>query len=205
MAANGSGLAADGFGSNYIFRPISKYLVKYYIHLDIPFTPNQLTWLSFLLAILSGFCYYYSYIIFATIILFVSEIIDHLDGEVARVCKISSDYGAYLDRTLDRYADAAILIGITLGIYNFTNDYSIIVIGMVAMIGSYMTSYTAITHDLYRSLNNASSILRIGRDTRIIIIIIGSLLNYLDIALYILCVVMNFESFRRIIKSNDRM
>ena len=65
--------------------------------------------------------------------------------------------------------------------------------------------FLIVVHDFYRSLNNASSILRIGRDTRIIMIIIGSLLNYLEIALYILCVVMNFESFRRIIKSNDRM
>jgi CDP-diacylglycerol--glycerol-3-phosphate 3-phosphatidyltransferase len=68
----------------------------------------------------------------------LSGIADVLDGEIARATNVASPMGAFLDSTLDRYAEIAAFIGIT---FFYEGGWAMAVV-LVALSGSLMVSYT---------------------------------------------------------------
>jgi CDP-diacylglycerol--glycerol-3-phosphate 3-phosphatidyltransferase len=66
---------------------------------------------------------------------------DMLDGQVARIGKMSSKFGALYDSVLDRYSELFMFLGICY--YLVSQKYFIgALIAFLAMIGSIMVSYT---------------------------------------------------------------
>jgi len=102
--------------------------------------PNTLTWLSLLFAILSGisvyFMYYWVYS-FLLALLFggISSLLDLLDGDIARLTGKSTKMGDFLDHTIDRYADLAMVLGIVF------SPLCSIHWGLVAVTGMLLVSY----------------------------------------------------------------
>ena len=136
----------------------------------------------------------------------VSSIIDGCDGEVARLKLKETLYGGWFDSVLDRYADAIIIFGLIYGYWTLNNDIMIWIIGFIAMIGSFLNSYTADRYDTIfkKKIINVNEIIdvneiRIGRDIRLFIIFIGVLSNQVFLTLAILAVITNFESVRRLV------
>jgi len=74
----------------------SKYLT-YYIANNTKITPNQVTFLSFILAIIAGGCFYSQHYICGAILYQLSYILDIVDGSLARVAQKSSAIGAFFD------------------------------------------------------------------------------------------------------------
>jgi hypothetical protein len=74
----------------------SKY-VTYFIANYTSLTPNQVTLISFILAIISGVAFWFGYFILGAFLYQLSYIFDIVDGSLARIKKISSAYGAFLD------------------------------------------------------------------------------------------------------------
>ncbi|MHA1776044.1 MAG: CDP-alcohol phosphatidyltransferase family protein [Promethearchaeota archaeon] len=123
-------------------------------------TPNQLSLFGFILSVLAGvafafpnvFLYNYSYITnniwwwWACVppwLFFISGYIDVLDGTVARNSGMVSKYGAFLDSTLDRIADAVSLIGLMVGGIIWPWDKTInYLIGFISLTIILMISYT---------------------------------------------------------------
>jgi len=67
------------------------------------------------------------------------------------------------------------------------------------LIGSFMNSYTAIKYDSIFLTREKSKIkVRIGRDIRIFLIMIGAFLNQIYFVLLLLGVLTNLESLRRL-------
>ncbi len=69
-------------------------------------TPNQITWLGFILACLSALLIAisrnnYIYLILASLLFWLSAIMDCIDGQLARMRKSSSDKGEWLDSILE--------------------------------------------------------------------------------------------------------
>jgi CDP-L-myo-inositol myo-inositolphosphotransferase len=190
----------DGFIAKRINRPISIRISK--ILLNVNITPNQISLFAFGIACIAS-------ILFATgllpaliaggILAQLASIIDGCDGEIARLKFQKSEYGGWFDAVLDRYADAFLLFGLTWYLYLNNPSSLSLFIGFMAIIGSFMLSYTADKYDnLMASLINKSSF-RIGRDTRIFIIMLGCLLNQVLLVLLILALIMNIETIKRII------
>lgn len=100
-------------------------------------TPNAVTWISLILAGSNAvfFIWHQSLIAYGLMVAVV-ELLDNVDGAVARVTGSSSKRGAYLDATTDRYKDVFILIA--LGVV--THDWLPVTI---ALSGSLITSYAA--------------------------------------------------------------
>ena len=100
-------------------------------------TPNAVTWISLILAggNAAFFIWHQSLIAYGLMVA-VIELLDNVDGAVARVTGASSKRGAYLDATTDRYKDVFILIA--LGVV--THDWLPVTI---ALSGSLITSYAA--------------------------------------------------------------
>ena len=194
----------DGPVSRYLNRPlsirISKLLVRF------PITPNVISALSFLLSLIAAglFAFGKNYIslLIGGLITHIASVIDGCDGEIARLKFMRSKYGGWFDAVLDRYADAFLLFGLTWHEYMINNGNLILIIGFMAIIGSFMLSYTADKYDNLMNERIASGgtwQIRIGRDVRLFIILIGAVLNQIFILLVIIAVVMNLETVRRII------
>ncbi len=189
----------DGPVSHWLNRPISIQISKYLVDFNI--TPNQISFVSFLLSILAtGFFALGNYWLLALggIIAQFASIIDGSDGEVARLKYLSSDYGGWFDAVLDRYADASLLFGLTWHVYNQYLSQWVLVIGFIAIIGSFMLSYTADKYDNMMKSHIKKGI-RMGRDVRVFVIFLGAIFNQAYLVLIVIAVLMNYETVRRIV------
>lgn len=103
-------------------------------------TPNKVSLLSLIFALLSGISYYYSsgsqmYLAAALVFVILNSFTDAVDGVMARQKNIQSDRGDLLDHVIDRYADTFIICGI------FFAGYTHWIIGTAAITGVLITSY----------------------------------------------------------------
>jgi CDP-L-myo-inositol myo-inositolphosphotransferase len=178
---------------------ISRLLVKY------PVTPNQISLFSFLCSMLAAGLFSvgsYAMLLLGGLLTQFASVIDGCDGEVARLKFQSSDYGGWLDAVLDRYADAALLFGLTWHAYTNDMDSLILLTGFLAITGSFMVSYTADKYD-NRMRGRWGKRLRVGRDLRLLLIFLGALFNQPYLTLLVLAIVMNGEAIRRVIVCRD--
>ena len=195
----------DGPVSRYLNRPlsirISRRMVKY------PITPNQISLFSILCSILgSGLFAFGGYpsLLLGGLLAQFASVIDGCDGEVARLKFQGSDYGGWFDAVLDRYADAFLLFGLTWHAYSANPGPLILFIGFLAIIGSFMLSYTADKYDrLMRDRIIHSKVFRLGRDVRVFLIFLGAIFNQVYLTLAVIAVVMNIETMRRLIICRD--
>lgn len=77
--------------------------------IKIGLTPTRLTIIALILGVLAAYLNHLVYPIAAVIILWISGLIDALDGTVARITDTKSDLGAFLDITFDRVVEVSIL------------------------------------------------------------------------------------------------
>jgi CDP-diacylglycerol---glycerol-3-phosphate 3-phosphatidyltransferase len=76
----------------------------------------------------------------AGIVLLLSLPLDALDGAIARAMNRKSRFGALLDSTLDRYADAFIYMGVAY-YYSTLGQTNLMALSVFALIGAYGVSY----------------------------------------------------------------
>jgi len=76
-----------------------------------------------------------------------------------------------------------------------------LLIGVFALIGTFMNSYTADKYDglMKKKLGPRKHYFRIGRDVRMFIIFLGTLINQPVLILFIIALIMNAENIRRIV------
>ena len=191
----------DGPVSRILNRPISIKISELLLKTKI--TPNQISLISFIIGLFGALFFYfgdYVFLVFGGILVQMSSIIDGCDGEVARLKLVESKYGGWFDAVLDRYADAIIIFGMIHGHWILHNDIIIWTIGFMALMGSFINSYTADKYDaIFRKEINKINGIRMGRDIRLFIIFIGALSNQILITLAIIAIISNFVSIRRLV------
>jgi CDP-L-myo-inositol myo-inositolphosphotransferase len=195
------GKSNDGPVSRYLNRPlsvrISRRLVKY------PVTPNQISLFSFLCSLLGAGLFAfggYPGLFLGGLLAQFASVIDGCDGEVARLKFQGSDDGGWFDAVLDRYADAFLLFGLTWHAYSANPGPLMLFIGFLAIIGSFMLSYTADKYDrLMRDRIIHGKVFRLGRDVRIFLIFLGAIFNQVYLTMTLIALVMNIETIRRVI------
>ncbi|OKY78155.1 MAG: Phosphatidylglycerophosphate synthase PgsA [Candidatus Methanohalarchaeum thermophilum] len=74
--------------------------------------PNYVTFLSLVLAFFSAYFFYRSYLVVGAFFMSISGILDVFDGLLARLNDLDTDFGDFLDHTIDRTADSVILVGL---------------------------------------------------------------------------------------------
>ena len=192
--------ANDGPVARYLNRPLSLRISQYLVKREV--TPNQISLFSFLCSLLAAGLFalggYFALFLGGVLAQFAS-IIDGCDGEVARLKYQSSDFGGWFDAVLDRYADAFLLFGLTWHLLAVEGNGWILFTGFMAIIGSFMLSYTADKYDnLMRERIHAKAGLRMGRDVRVFLIFLGAVFNMVLPILVLIAVVMNLETLRRV-------
>jgi CDP-L-myo-inositol myo-inositolphosphotransferase len=198
----------DGPVSRILNRPISLRISKLLLKTGI--TPNQISIISTVIGLVGASFFFsgeYFYLILGGILIHIHSIVDGCDGEVARLKLRQTKYGGWLDAVLDRYVDAAIIFGLAYGYWNMTGDMTIWIIGFSALIGTFLNSYTSDKYDsIFKNGDMAKkSKFRMGRDVRLLLIVIGALTNQIPIMLIILAVIANFEAIRRLITFRSKL
>lgn len=197
----------DGLVSKHINRRISRKISALISKTEI--SPNQISFTAFLLGLLSGLLFSqrtYLLSILGGVLAQTTSVIDGCDGEVARLRFKASSYGAWFDAVLDRYADAFIILGMTYGAWSSTGNQWALLIGSIALIGSYSISYSA---DRYEGAFREKYLetgfkIPMSRDVRLIIIMLGGLLNLPILTLVILGIFTNIEVARRLITNRNK-
>ncbi|RLA93807.1 MAG: hypothetical protein DRG25_03810 [Deltaproteobacteria bacterium] len=192
----------DGPISRYLNRPLSVRITKYLLKTEV--TPNQISLFSLILAMIASLFFFlgsYVYLFIGAIIAQVSSVIDGCDGEIARLKCQESEFGGWLDAVLDRYADAFLLFGLTYYASFFKPNFFAFLIGFLAIIGTFMNSYTADKYDgfMRKKIGAGKHYFRMGRDVRMFIIFLGGLTNQVLLTLTIIALLMNGENIRRIL------
>jgi len=189
----------DGPISRNVNRRLSTKISAYLAQYDV--SPNLITLASFILAVLAGIFFFfggYQNILIGGIMAQLSSILDGCDGEIARLKFRSGDFGKWLDRVLDRYADGFIILGMTHALWLSTKNEYVWFIGFLALTGTFLNSYTAGIYDdlIHKKLINNT--FRMGRDVRLFIIFVGALFNQVFLVMIVLSILTNTESIRRL-------
>jgi hypothetical protein len=134
-----------------IYRPISFLFVKLIYKTKL--TPNQLSVISMIFGMASFFLFYpgrYELIVAAGIAIFISNVIDCADGQLARLKKNGTKVGRIIDGFIDYITGMAIFLGIGAALYHITGSpwYS----WGIAAIGGFSRVLQNMFFDYYRNL-----------------------------------------------------
>jgi len=156
-----------------------KRIARYFAAIGL--SPDSITILSLLSAILAGVFFFFSgtgpvqnsafnlLLLLAGIFVCVSSILDALDGIMARELGNASKRGDFLDHVIDRYADMLIVCGIIFG------GYVSCKIGVIAVIGILFSSYMGTQAQAVGLKRIYGGLL--GRADRLLIIIVATFLT----------------------------
>jgi archaetidylinositol phosphate synthase len=170
--------------------------------------PNMVSILGAALGLLSGVAYwaagslsnsleaYRIYVVLAALLLSLSGFCDALDGALARLYGETTILGGFLDSLLDRYVDAAVLCGLTIGGICDT------IWGLLALLGSLLTSYVRARSEAAGIPMESIGVME--RAERILVIIVASIVNIiwvetsaLKISVIFLAAASNFTVIQR--------
>ncbi len=189
----------DGIISRYINRKVSRRITARIVNRNL--TPTQITIISFLMALASATFFFlgeYKYLVIGGLLAQASSIIDGCDGEVARVKFLTTDYGAFVDSILDRYADGMLILGLILGYWLLNGGISVWIIGLFAVLGSFMMSYTNARYEGVFEKTGGGRRIPVRRDMRLFIIMIGAFMNQVLGMMLLLAILTNTEVVRRV-------
>jgi CDP-diacylglycerol---glycerol-3-phosphate 3-phosphatidyltransferase len=121
-----------------LFEPIADFLVRQRVH------PNTITVWGTLFTFAGGVLYGTGHISVGGWLLGITAFTDVLDGMVARRGNTASVFGAFLDSTLDRLADGAVLGGLAVFFAMSPEHHSVpmVVCCIAGLVGAFLTSYT---------------------------------------------------------------
>lgn len=121
-----------------LMEPIADWLVRRRVH------PNTITVVGTLFMVAGGVLYGTGHIMTGGWLIGLTALTDVLDGTVARRSNQASVFGAFLDSSLDRVADGAVLGGLAVfyALSPVHHSVPMVVVCLAGIIGSFMISYT---------------------------------------------------------------
>lgn len=187
----------DGFISKHINRKLSEPIARMLARTRL--TPNQATWGAFGIAALSFASFVMGYNILGGILAQLSSIADGIDGSLARLKGMSSAFGSFLDSVLDRYADALIVLGMTLWALSHEGYPQVWLVGFLAIVGTLSVSYTRARIDPEHRLIFDRGLPSIAsRDIRLFLIMLGGISGQVYFCLLAIAILTNLVVFYRL-------
>jgi len=188
----------DGYISKHINRKMSEPMARLLAKTQV--TPNQMTWAAFGIALLSFVSFILGYNVIAGLLVQLSSIVDGIDGSLARLKGMTSEFGGFLDSVLDRYADILIVLGLTLWSLSHETYSGIWLVGLLAISGIICISYTrARISPNHRHLFDKGFKSLASRDIRLFLIMLGAVIGQVYFCLIVIAVLTNVVVFYRLI------
>ena len=156
--------------------------------------PNTITITGFIITVIASLTLPEN-LFLGGLLIILGGLFDALDGVFARVNKRTSDFGAFLDSTLDRYSDAALFFGFAW--YFLENDsLTGVAVTIGTMIGALIISYTRARAE---SLGKNCQVGLMERTERIILMVIGALTGLILPIMWIMLVLTHVTVIQRIL------
>ncbi|OED30876.1 archaetidylinositol phosphate synthase [Methanosphaera sp. WGK6] len=163
----------------------------------IPLNPNIVTLIGLFISFFAGVLFASDNLIGGAIFILLSGVCDMIDGAIARSQNRRTKFGGFLDSTCDRFADAAIIIGI---IYS---GYVNPILGALAIHASITVSYVRARAE---SEGITCSVGIAERAERLLIIVVGSIIaalmggshNIMFLTIALLTILSYITVFQRI-------
>src|SRR6202011_1065281 len=157
--------------------------------------PNVITFLGFVVNFGAAGSFAVGRFRTGALIILFAGFLDMLDGQVARRQNRVTAFGAFYDSTLDRYADMALYMGL-LVYYSVSGRTPYVVVAAVATAGSVMVSYARARAE---SLIPLCKVGFMERPERLVLLIIGGLVNRMGPVLWVIAVVSTITVIHRIV------
>jgi len=184
------------------------------IFVKLKISPNIITVLSILAGVLAGICMIGHSFLLGSIVLFISAVLDLVDGAVARRIGKETKFGAVFDWVADKYVDCFVLLCIGLSGIPIISMYlpvpTIADFGIVAcaIIGSMMNTF--IKPVTYAEIgfeervdgkicDPLEGIGFFGRPETILLLCLGGALGYIWLAVLIIAFCTNLSALQRIV------
>lgn len=104
-----------------------------------PITPNQITALSMIAGLAGAWCFAFGlwdWSVLGAVLLIAGYTLDNCDGEIARLKKMSSEWGAHFDDLVDWLVDSAFFAGLGVGTWTATGNIVWLWLGLAASAGA---------------------------------------------------------------------
>lgn len=138
-------------------KPTDRFILKWVkVNLSARITPRLTLWpwiapwhitlASAILGCLAGFVFAMGIGWLAGVIAAFSQVLDGVDGQLARMTGRASKSGAFWDSVLDRYSDGAMVIGMIVYLVRLPfplEPWLLILVGAMALVGSNLISYSS--------------------------------------------------------------
>lgn len=164
----------EGPVSRYLNRrvsvPVARALAR------TPVTSNQMSVVALLIAAGASALIATGRNIEGGVLVQVSSIVDGVDGDLARARALATRFGGLLDSVLDRYADAAIALGMAWYAREQEDWRWPLVVGFAAAVGFLLVSYSRARLESEGGREVASGLLGFGsRDVRLLLLAAGAI------------------------------
>jgi phosphatidylglycerophosphate synthase len=156
--------------------------------------PNQLSFLGLVGSVLAAGAFAADQRRIAGVCLAAAGVLDILDGALARVSGQVSPFGAFLDSVLDRYSDLLVLAGLVF-LFARLGRPEVVVLVLLALIGTVMVSYTRARAE---SVDVECRVGFMERGERMLVLILGALLDLLVPAIWVVALGANATAVHRI-------
>jgi len=169
----------------------------------VPLTPNQVTVVGVLLTFFAAFLVAFGQLRLAGVVLIFAGTCDILDGALARSTHASYPYGAFLDSTLDRYAEGAIYAGLTAYFVTLGGPLGrwLVLATLAALAGSFLVSYVRARAQSLGFVCNSGLF---ARPERVVVTVIGLVFSgvlggwVLYSVVFLLAILTNLTALQRI-------
>jgi CDP-diacylglycerol--glycerol-3-phosphate 3-phosphatidyltransferase len=167
-----------GAACMFPLRAIINLCVRLRVH------PNTLTLIGVIINVGAAWALAYGRFKLAFVIMLVANIFDFIDGKVAHITRLESEFGAFWDSTLDRFSDLALLTGLIF-LYSKLGRSDYVMVASLALIFSIMTSYARARAE---SLVERCKVGFMERPERIVLFMIGAITNRMAGVLWVILV-----------------
>lgn len=157
-------------------------------------SPNALTVIGFIITLTAAFLVLQGYFMAGGVVVLVAGFFDMVDGALARYQGKVTRFGAALDSTLDRYAEAALFLALVWFYFPRGSLLTVVLIYAV-LVGSLLVSYVRARAEGL-GLKGESGFFT--RSERVIVLALGLMLNQVIIALWILAILTHLTVLQRL-------
>jgi phosphatidylglycerophosphate synthase len=163
--------------------------------------PDLMTVVGALICLVAAAAFSAGWFVAGGFLMLLGGAFDLLDGVVARSHGIATRFGAFLDSTLDRVVDMALLLGIAMH-YVFEGEPGRVLLAGYVLATSVLVSYTQARAELVLPS------FRVGlfeRGERIIVLALGALSGFLVAALWIVAIGSTATVIQRFTRAHQEM
>jgi CDP-diacylglycerol--glycerol-3-phosphate 3-phosphatidyltransferase len=181
--------------TQFLYRPISTRVASVLARTGV--SPLTVTWVGAAMALAGAVLLAGGYYVAGAAVTLAAVIVDCVDGDLARATDRSSTGGAFLDSVLDRWMDAALILGLA-----YSDLDELAVVGGLALTASLLTSYTrARAQSLGVDCPEGIG----GRDSRILLLVVSALVGLVWWGLVLVAVTGFVTSIQRGVLAMNRL